>query len=93
MLYLKCLKAIQKGWNRVILCIAWVTTNDVLLRTVFAGRRLRFFPISAAHDIRTSVIKQPRLIALRMVIFLEEKLFASPQPRPFRWSDKKSMKL
>ena len=73
------LESKTKRWNRVILCIAGVTTNDVLSHTVFAGRRLRFFPNSAAHDVRTSVIKQPRLMALRMVIFLEDKLFASPQ--------------
>ena len=68
-------------------------SNDVLLHTVFAGRRLRFFPNSAAHGVQTSVIKQPRLMALRMVIFLQDKLLASPQPRPFWWSDKKSVNL
>ena len=92
-IYLKCSKARQKGWIRLILGIAGVTTNDVLSHTVFAGRRLRFFPNSAAHDIRASVIKQPRLIAaLRIVIFLEDKLFASPQLLQ-ALLDKKSMKL
>ena len=52
---------------------------------------MRFFPNSAAHDVQTRVIKQPRLMALRMVIFLQ--VIGKSLTQTFWWSDKKSMKL